>query len=114
MSTINGDLRAGKLKIARQNNVKLINDLMILEWDAEKRERNKYVYPRGAPDHLPDALQYAYNLCWHHKHDWQVDRSVKFGSAEYYEREEDLMEKQQQQSDDDGPWSILEETRHVM
>ena len=114
VSTINGDLRAGKLKIARQNNVKLINDLMVLEWDAEKRERNKHVYPRGAPDHLPDALQYAYNLCWHHKHDWQVDRSVKFGSAEYYEREEDLMEKQQQQSDDDGPWSILEETRHVM
>jgi len=113
VSTINGDFRAGKLKIARDKNMKLINDLMVLEWDSEKKERNKYVYPRGAPDHLPDALQYAYNLCFHHAHDFQLNTWVAPGSAEYYQREEELMLKQQESEVDEGeggPWAILEDS----
>jgi hypothetical protein len=113
VSTINGDFRAGKLKIARDNNLKLINDLMVLEWDGKKKENNKFVYPRGAPDHLPDALQYAYNLCFHHTHDFQYDNSVKFGSPEYWQREDDEMEKGQVEnvgSDDSDPWKHLEES----
>lgn len=113
ISTINGDFRAGKLKIARENNLKLINDLMILEWDGAKKENNKFEYPRGAPDHLADALQYGYNLCHHHAHDFKRDNRVEKGSSAYYEREERLMEEQQMKendSDDDSPWGVLEES----
>jgi hypothetical protein len=113
ISVINGDLRAGKLKIARELNQKLINDLMILEWDADKKERNKYEYPRGASDHLADALQYAYNLCWHHAHDFEYDLSVQPGSEAWYAREERLMEEQQlreMDQDGEGAWELLEST----
>jgi hypothetical protein len=113
VSTINGDFRAGKLKIARDMNMKLINDLMVLEWDGKKKENNKFVYPRGAPDHLPDALQYAYNLCYHHSHGFQYDTSVKYGSDEYWKREEAAMEAAQvtaAQEDESDPWSILEDS----
>jgi hypothetical protein len=113
ISVINGDLRAGKLKIARELNQKLINDLMILEWDADKKARNKYEYPRGASDHLADAFQYAYNLCWHHAHDFEYDRSVEPGSEAWYAREERLMEEQQLREidqDAQGAWELLEST----
>jgi hypothetical protein len=113
VSTINGDLRAGKLKIARDMNMKLINDLMVLEWDGAKKANGKYVYPRGAPDHLPDALQYAYNMCFHHAHGFERDDSVKHGSPEYWSREEDAMEEQERREvaeEDGNPWSVLEET----
>lgn len=113
IAVINGDFRAGKLKITRDNNQKLINDLMILEWDGEKKSRNKFEYPKGASDHLPDALQYAYNLCWHHAHDFEYDTSVAYGSRAYFEREEDKMEEQQLrdiEADEYSPWEYLEST----
>jgi len=116
VSVINGDFQSGKIKIAKERCKKLINDLMVLEWDSEKKVHNKYVYPRGAPDHLPDAFQYCYNLCHHHHHDLQRDMTVKYGSPEYWEREERKMEEAQiamcEAQDEAGlsPWEILERT----
>lgn len=95
ISVINGDLRAGKLKIARDNNIKLISDLMILEWDKDLAERDRWYYRRGFADHLADALQYGYNLCFHHTYDPAVDTSVKKFSDDWYKREEDRMERRQ-------------------
>jgi hypothetical protein len=93
--------------------MKLINDLMVLEWDSAKAANNKFIYPRGAPDHLPDALQYAYNLCFHHAHDFSYDMSVKVGSKEYWTRQENEMEEQQTRESNEGdsdPWTVLEDT----
>jgi hypothetical protein len=73
VSVINGDFRAGKLKVCRDNNIKLISDLMVLEWDKDQTERDRWVYRRGFADHLADALQYAYNLCFHHTYDPMID-----------------------------------------
>jgi len=95
VSVINGDFKAGKIKIARDNNIKLIHDLMVLEWDSDLKERNKWEYRRGSSDHLADAFQYGYNLCFHHTYDPAEDTRVKVGSTAWYERREQAMEKAQ-------------------
>jgi hypothetical protein len=113
VSIINSDFRNGKIKVARDNNMKFINDLMILEWDAQKKDRNKFEYPRGAPDHLADAFQYAYNLCFHHYREIEPEPRPKPGTPEYWALEEDLMEQQQSKECDEqdgNPWTILEQT----
>ena len=95
VSIINGDFRAGKLKVCREKNIKLISDLMVLEWDKDQVERDRWVYRRGFADHLADALQYAYNLCFHHTFDPMLDTRVPSGSTEWYDRLEMAMEKRQ-------------------
>ena len=95
VSVINGDFRAGKLKVCRDKNIKFISDMMVLEWDKDQTERDRWVYRRGFADHLADALQYAYNLCFHHTYDRRIDDRVAFGSQEYWSRKELAMEKRQ-------------------
>lgn len=93
ISVINGDFSAGKLKIVRRNNEKLIADLMVLEWDEDWRVRGKFRYKKGFADHLADSFQYGYNLCRHHYFDKQVIDTTAYGSAEWYRRKEDAMEQ---------------------
>ena len=112
VSIINSDFRAGKIKVARDKNMKLINDLMVLEWDSEKKERNKFEYPKGAPDHMPDAFQYAYNVCYHHFRDYPDEKPPKPGTPEYWSKQEDQMEQEQvaQVEQDVTAWDILQES----
>ena len=63
------------------------------EWDPDKASRNKWEYRRGSTDHLADALQYAYNLTFHHSHDFKIDDRVEPGTPEYYSRKEARMEE---------------------
>jgi hypothetical protein len=52
-------------------------------------------------------------MCFHHAHDFERDNSVKYGSLEYWSREEDAMEEQEirEVAEEDGnPWALLEET----
>jgi hypothetical protein len=100
ISVINGDFQAGKLKICRENNLKLINDLMTLEWDADKAERRSWVYRKGYSDHLADAFQYGYNMCFHHDFNPWTDaynpEHIDYahpGSAKWYAKKEAQMEK---------------------
>ncbi len=95
VSVINGDLDAGKLKICRDRCMKLIADLMVLEWDSAAAEQNRWWYRKGFADHLADALQYGYSLCEHHRYDPERDDRVAYGSHEFYEQKEDRMEQQQ-------------------
>jgi hypothetical protein len=93
VSVINGDFDAGKVFICRDKNAKLINDLMVLEWDQQKLEQQKHVYRRGFADHLADAFQYGYSLCNHQFYAPTRDRSVKYGTPAYYKQKEDQWEK---------------------
>lgn len=95
VSVINGDFQAGKIKITRDKNLKLISDMMILEWDSDKKDKGKYEYRRGSSDHLADAFQYGYNLCFHHTFDPKEDLRVKAGSKDWYQRKEEAMERAQ-------------------
>lgn len=96
ISVINGDLQAGKLKICRDNNLKLLTDLMVLEWDHDRAERSgRWIYRKGFADHLADALQYGYNLCQHHSYEPVYDDRVETGSTEWYQRLEKEMEAAQ-------------------
>lgn len=93
ISVINGDLQAGKLKVCRDRNLKLINDAMIVEWDPDKAARGSWEYRRGSMDHLLDAWQYAYNMTFHHTFDPAYETNVKVNSPEYFNQQEDRMEK---------------------
>jgi hypothetical protein len=95
IATINGDLESNKLKICRKNNIKLINDLMSLEWDQEKAAHDRWVYRKGFADHLADALQYAYDLCFHHHYDPAHGHKPVVGTSDWYKRKEDSMERAQ-------------------
>jgi hypothetical protein len=95
ISVINGDFSAGKLKICREKNIKLISDAMVLEWDKDQTERDRWVYRRGFADHLMDALQYAYNLCFHHTYDPILDDRHPTGSKQWYSKLEKAMEARQ-------------------
>jgi hypothetical protein len=44
-----------------------------------------------------DALQYAYNMCFHHTFDPILDSRVSSGSKEWYDRKEKAMEARQVQ-----------------
>jgi hypothetical protein len=68
---------------------------MVLEWDKDQTERDRWVYRRGFADHLADALQYAYNLCFHHTFDPMLDDRVATGTHEWYDRKEKAMEDRQ-------------------
>jgi len=93
VATINGDFAAGKLQIVRDNNEKMIADLMVLEWDADKRQQGKFVYKKGFADHSADAFQYAYHLARHHYFDLQRIDDTKYGTREWYAKKEDAMEQ---------------------
>ena len=111
VSVINGDLQAGKVKICRDKNLKLINDAMVAEWDPDKARLNKWEYRRGTSDHLLDAFQYAYNLTFHHHFAGQRDDRVAVGSPEYFARKEDQMEKaliQKVKEREDGTGDIFD------
>jgi hypothetical protein len=95
ISVINGDFQAGKIKVCRDKNIKLISDLMVLEWDKDQTDRDRWVYRRGFADHLADAMQYGYNLCFHHTFDPILDTRVPSGSQEWYNRKEKAMEDRQ-------------------
>jgi hypothetical protein len=113
VDVINGDFAAGKLLICRDNCLRLIGDLGVLEWDSAAIEKNKFVYRRGFADHLADGLQYAYNLCTHHSHMFEEARYVKPDSPEYYLIAEQKMEQaallrvEQEQSGEPDVWSML-------
>jgi len=51
---INGDFAGGKLKIVRDRNAKLREDLLHLQWDEEHKDA-----ARRMADHLPDAFLYG-------------------------------------------------------
>jgi hypothetical protein len=68
---------------------------MRLEWDQDWIEKGKYFYRKGFADHLADAFQYAYNLCFHHSYDPLIDTYAEPHSTEWYDRKERAMEERQ-------------------
>jgi hypothetical protein len=113
---INGDLMAGKLLLCEDNCSRLVQDLRLLEWDSAQMDKSKFVYRKGFAAHLPDALQYGFNLSNHHSFDAQRLDSTVYGSPEYWERKEDTWEQAAIQrvgdtdSDDAGIWDFMEST----
>jgi hypothetical protein len=113
VDVINGDLAAGKLLICRDNCLRLVGDLGVLEWDSALFEKQKYVYRKGFADHQADAMQYAYNLCTHHSHVFEEEKFVALNSPEYFNIQERRMEEaairrlEEQEMGDRDIWGVL-------
>lgn len=90
---INSDLRSGFVKVLQKEPV--LREWEVLQWD-EKRLKED---PRF-PNHLADAALYAYreSLHWSHR---PAEVLPDYGSPEWYEREENLMDDD---SEDKNPW----------
>ena len=63
---LNGDLASGVLSIAADRNQDLVSEISLLQWDADELAENKWVEDRRFPNHLSDALLYAWREARHH------------------------------------------------
>ena len=65
VALINGELQRGSIVFCRDTCFNLINDFYSLEWDSTALSQDKWVFPRGARDHGPDATRYIVRAFWH-------------------------------------------------
>ena len=91
---LNGDLRTGHVELVAHTNEDLIFDAENLEyrWDAVDAERyggeinrSDLLIDDRTPDHLTDALTYAYRRCRHYIYDGDEPSHPPIGSAAYEE-----------------------------
>lgn len=96
---LNGDLRAGRVLVVEGANRDLIHDARMLEWrwdrvseeDAKRGtvDRTDLLIDDRTPDHLTDALTYAYRACRAYlPEEAPPDARPRVGSPEWDEREE--------------------------
>jgi hypothetical protein len=88
---LNGELQAGKIKIAEQNE-ELLGEISLLQWDNRSLERGKFVFDKSFSDHLCDALLYAWRECQHH-HVEPLERRIEPGTPEFFKKREDDIEQ---------------------
>lgn len=69
---LNGDLAAGLLRIPRTERA-LLDEMRLLQWDADKVERGRLEFDGRFADHLCDALLYAWRDCRHQGEDRDFD-----------------------------------------
>lgn len=93
---LNSDLIQGNIKIHRSCR-NLINEMMSLVWmtDGDKIRQPKKEHP-ALPNHLCDALLYAWRMCYHY-HAEPVAKVIPIGSKEWYQKQsEDIWERERQ------------------
>lgn len=88
---LNGDLRSGVLKLAKDRNEDLIEEISLLQWDENKIGYNKFIFDRNFQDHLSDAFLYAWREGFHHHLDFEREQP-KFGTRPYWQKEAQKME----------------------
>lgn len=113
---LNGDLRRGRVLVYEPENVDLIHDARMLQWNYDKVDVTKYggkisrlklQIDDRTPDHLPDAWLYAYRRCLHYLHT-EPAMGLTEGSAEWWDAyEEDLWAQQGRPVD---PYGLEHET----
>ena len=89
---LNSDLRTGTLRLVKDRNADLVDQMRYLQWDPDKLKENKFAFLDSKfPDHLADALVYAYRDIHVHD-DWWEERDPVYGSPEWEEaREEQII-----------------------
>ena len=55
---LNGDLKAGRIKILRPANLDLIQEIVNLPWDEDRKKEHP-----GFPNHITDSLLYIWRAC---------------------------------------------------
>ena len=91
---LNGDLRTGKLTAIEDTNADLIHDAALLQWNWKRVDEKKHggntqrsdlLIDDRTPDHLTDALTYAYREARHYLYeDMDDDQTPPVGSPAYY------------------------------
>lgn len=76
---VNGDLASGVLQVLWHGNQKLIQDMMMLQWNDKKTD-----FEKNQSDHLADALLYAWMKCRHMFGDDELNPPTP-GSAEFWD-----------------------------
>jgi hypothetical protein len=92
VALINGELGRGAIVFCRDRCFNLINDHFALEWDSTKLAIDKWVFPRSARDHGPDALRYVIRAFWHNSFRPVKVKERKTGRA-YWDEQEEKMER---------------------
>lgn len=106
---LNGDLRTGRVLVVEPKNRDLIHDARMLEWrwdrvseEDVKRgtvDRSDLVIDDRTPDHLTDALTYAYRACRAYMpEEVMPEARLRVGSLEWEEREERDREARQMEA----------------
>lgn len=93
---LNSDLVQGKIKI-HKSCTNLINEMMSLVWmtDGDKIRQPKKEHP-ALPNHLCDALLYAWRMCYHY-HSEPAAKVIPIGSPDWYQKQsEDIWERERE------------------
>jgi len=108
---INSDFENGRLLIEDSASTEALRDeLSMLEWNLEEKEKGRYIERDDLDNHLTDALLYGWRECMHYLHRSSAPEPL-IGSSEYYEKVEQEME-QDIMREVDGPepdWYEIEE-----
>jgi hypothetical protein len=91
---INSDFRSGRFLIEDTVATEPLRDeLVLLEWDPNERERGRYIEADHLENHCSDAMLYAWRECLHYLHRASDKRPEK-GSGEYFQKVEKEMEEE--------------------
>lgn len=105
---MNGDLRSAGLKVCRDGNAELLDEMLLLQWDLDKMERGRMEMDRRRfQNHLCDALLYAWRECGHHHGEFLYDDLEVYGTADYWKAEAARMEQEEVDAlaeSSDNPW----------
>jgi hypothetical protein len=117
---LTGDIAAGVFQVLKPTNEDLLHDASLLSWNYDKLDKYKHggLVAHGAldvddrtPDHLTDAMLYAYRKCRGYLNTGRRDGPA-FGTAEYYERlEEEIWDEVREA--DAGPRDGIEDELFV-
>jgi hypothetical protein len=95
---INSDLRNGVIKILRRQNIDLIEQMGLLQWDEEALESNKYQFADTRfADHLADAFVYAYWDCHPNTDNWVKDPPRRDSPQWFKELEEKWIQAKEEE-----------------
>lgn len=88
IQTLNDAFATGALTIARDGNPTLPEQLRLLQWDPEHLKKNRFVVKdRRYPDHLADAMVYAFRDAYPYNEDDVRDPPTKH-SRDWWRQEE--------------------------
>ena len=102
ISFFNGDLQSGSLKIVESGNLELLEEMSMLQWDANSLTRNSFAFDRKFQDHLCDAALYGWRETMHHTGRWEKD-APKPGEKEFSALEEAKIWERRAQALQQGP-----------
>lgn len=87
---LNSDFQNNRIKINKSRCQPLIDELLILEWDAEHLERGRFIEQEDRENHCSDSFLYSWRECRHYLRKDKIEIPEKGTEAWFLKQEDDM------------------------